>query len=151
LSGRDGREDAFREFRDSPDTLRVYKGDRLLFASTRERLFPLVEYIDTCAPHESDVTVFDRVTGKAAALLLTRMSCGEIHSELGSDLGAEVLDRFGIRHRFAETVPYIENNRRDGMCPMEELALDRDADEFYAALKERMSGRLGGDNGRPNG
>ena len=151
MNGDDGREDAFRDFRDSPDTLRVYKGDRLIFASTRERLFPLVEYIDTCAPYESDVTVFDRVTGKAAALLLTRISCREIHSELGSALGAEALDRSGIRHRFTRTVPYIENSRRDGMCPMEELALDRDAGEFYAALRERMAGGPGGNDGRANG
>lgn len=141
---------SFDEFRASDDTLRVYKGGRLIFSSARERLAPLVEYIDTCQPHESDVTVYDRVTGNAAALLLTRMSCREIRSELGSELGAATLDRHGIRHRFTETVPYIEDARREGMCPMEELALDKTPDDFYAALKERISGK-GGAHGPENG
>ena len=132
-----------REFSSSSDTLRVYKGDRLIFASDKERLLPLLEYTDTCAPYEKDVTVLDRAIGNAAALLLTRISCREAYSDLGSELAAETLDRHGISYRFAETVPYVENNRRDGMCPMEELSLGKTPDEFYRALKERVSGKQG--------
>ncbi|HEY31657.1 MAG TPA: DUF1893 domain-containing protein [Dehalococcoidia bacterium] len=134
----------FSEFIASDDTLRVYKDDRLLFTSSKERLLPLVDYINTCAPYESEVTVFDRVVGNAAALLLTKISCREIYSELGSELAAGTLDRFGIQYQFVETVPYIENNRRDGMCPMEELSLNKTPAEFYRALRERISGSPGG-------
>ena len=137
------KDSKFREFLDSHDTLRVLKDDRLLFSSSRERLLPLVDYIDTCVPYESAITVFDRVVGNAAALLLTRISCREIYGELGSELAAGTLDRFGIRYRFVETVPYIENNRRDGMCPMEELSLNKTPDEFYEALRDRISGSPG--------
>ena len=106
-------------------------------------LLPLVDYIDTCVPYESGVTVFDRVVGNAAALLLTRISCREICGELGSKLAAGTLKQYGIRYRFVETVPYIENNRRDGMCPMEELSQNKTPDEFYEALRERISGSPG--------
>ncbi len=131
--------DAFDEFLASDDTLRVYKDDRLIFSSGKERLLPLLDYTDSGAPHEDAVTVFDRVVGNAAALLLSRVSCRQVLSELGSDLALETLDRLGIRHTFTETVPYIENNRRDGMCPMEELSLNRTPDEFHQALRERIS------------
>ena len=145
----DMKDEKFSEFLTSDDTLRVYKNEQLLFSSSKERLLPLVDYIDTCAPYESDVTVFDRVVGNAAALLLTRISCHEVYSELGSELAAGTLNQFGIRYRFVEMVPYIENNRRDGMCPMEELSLDKTQDEFYEALLARISGNpgMGGNDG----
>ena len=143
------KDSKFSEFLDSHDTLRVLKDERLLFSSSKERLLPLIDYIDTCVPYESDITVFDRVVGNAAALLLTIISCREIYGELGSELAAGTLDRFGIRYRFVETVPYIENNRRDGMCPMEELSLNKTPDEFYEALRDRISGSpsVGGNDG----
>jgi len=143
------KDSKFSEFLNSDDTLRVVKGERLLFSSHKERLLPLVDYIDTCAPYESGVTVFDRVVGNAAALLLTRISCREICGALGSELAAGTLKQYGIQYQFVETVPYIENNRRDGMCPMEELALNKTPDEFYEALRERISGSpgVGGNDG----
>ena len=76
-----------REFTNSNDTLRVYSGDRLLFSSEKERLLPLMEYIETCAPYEKEVTVLDRVIGNAAALLLEKIFCTETYGELGSELG----------------------------------------------------------------
>ena len=128
-----------REFQASDDTLRIYKGDRLLFSSDRERLLPLMEYIETCTPYEKDVTVLDRVVGNAAALLLERIFCIETYSELGSNLAEETLKKLGISYRFSRTVPYIENNRRDGLCPMEQLSIDKTPEEFYQLLKERIS------------
>lgn len=130
-----------REFINSSDTLRVYSGDSLLFSSDRERLLPLMEYIETCAPYEKDVTVLDRVVGNAAAFLLVKILCRETYGELGSEFGAKTLRQLGISYRFDETVPYIMNNQQDGMCPMEELSLSKTPEEFYQALKERLSGQ----------
>ncbi len=130
-----------REFINSSDTLRVYSGDRLLFSSGMERLLPLMEYIETCAPYEKDVTVLDRVVGNAAAFLLAKILCRETYGELGSEFAAETLKQLGISYRFDETVPHIMNNRQDGMCPMEELSLSKTPEEFYQALKERLSGQ----------
>ena len=129
------------EFQASDDTLRIYKEDRLLFSSNRERLLPLMEYIETHTPYEKDVTVLDRVVGNAAALLMVKIYCKETYSELGSKLAEETLKQLGIDYHFARTVPYIENNQRDGMCPMEQLSIDKTPEEFYQLLKERISGQ----------
>lgn len=131
--------DMFSEFLASSDTLQVYKDDRLIFASSKERLLPLVEYIDRFAPYEKDVTVFDRVVGNAAALLLEKISCREIYSSLGSELAARTLSSFGISYHFAETAPYIQNQAGDDMCPMEKLSIGKQPEEFYRALRERLN------------
>ena len=128
----------FDEFLASNDTLRVYKRDRLVFASGKDRLLPLLEYINQCATYERDVTVFDRVVGNAAALLLEKIFCKETYSALGSEIAARTLDSFGISYHFVETVPYIQNQSGEDMCPMEKLSLNKDPEEFYRALMERI-------------
>jgi len=132
------RDDNYSEFLASNDTLRVYQEGRLVFTSGKERLLPLVEYIDKFTPYEKDVTVFDRIVGNAAALLLKKIFCKEVYSTLGSELAARTLSSFGISYHFTETVPYIQNNTGDDMCPMEKLSLNKDPEEFYQALRERI-------------
>lgn len=123
----------FSQFLVSNDKLRVYRGDRLIFTSGRDGLLSLLEYIDKFSPYEKDVTVFDRVVGNAAALLLRRIFCREAYSLLGSELAVRTLRCFGIGYHFTEIVPYIQNHSQDDMCPMEKLSLSKSPEEFYEA------------------
>jgi len=123
----------FSQFLVSNDKLRVYRGDRLIFTSSRDGLLSLLEYIDKFSPYEKDVTVFDRVVGNAAALLLRRIFCREVYSLLGSELAVRTLRCFGIGYHFTEIVPYIQNHSQDDMCPMEKLSLSKSPEEFYEA------------------
>jgi hypothetical protein len=122
----------FNEFLRSGDTLRVYCQGRLVFTSGKPGILPLLEYA-RLTPHEKDVTVFDRVVGNAAALLLSRIFCREVYSPLGSQSAGETLRCAGISYHFTETVPFIQNQRWDDMCPMERLSLGKDPEEFYQA------------------
>ncbi len=126
----------FSEFLVSNNTLQVYKEARLIFASSKDGLLPLLEYIDNFAPCEKAVTVFDRVVGNAAALLLKKLFCNEIYSSLGSELAAKTLSSFGISYYFSEIVPYIQNHSRKDMCPMEKLSINKHPEEFYQAVRE---------------
>ena len=132
----------FNDFLASNDTLRVYKGDKLLFASNKDRLLPLLEYIDKFSPHEKGIVVFDRVVGNAAALLLTKVLCREVYSPLGSELGVRTLSSFGISCHFTETVPCIQNETGDDMCPMEKLSLGKQPEEFYQVLMKRRQSKV---------
>ena len=127
----------FSDFLTSDDTLRVYKDNKLLFASGKDHLLPLLEYIDKFVLPEKDVTIFDRVAGNAAALLLTKAFCSEIYSPLGSELAVKTLSHYSIKYHFTEIVPYIQNSIREGMCPMEKLSIGKSPEEFYEALKAR--------------
>jgi hypothetical protein len=128
----------FAEFLGSGDSLRVYEGKDLVFASRKDRLLPLVEYIDTAATQHTGVFVFDKIIGNAAALLCIKASCREVSSPLGSRLAATTLDKHGIEYRLSRIVPYIQKSEGEGMCPMEELSIDKEPEEFYRLIKEKM-------------
>jgi hypothetical protein len=127
--------DLFNEFLVSSDTLRVYKGKKLLFASNKDRLLPLLEFIDSFVPHHQWVVVFDKIMGNAAALLCVKATCQEVYSPLGSELAVTTLDKCGIRHHLNQLVPYIRKPHSEEMCPMEALSLDKSPDEFYNAVR----------------
>ena len=125
----------FNEFLASSDTLRVYLGDKPLFTSNKDRLLPLLEYLDEFAPHHQQVAIFDKIMGNAAALLSVKADCQEVYSPLGSQLAIKTLDRYGIKYNILEIASYIQKPGSEDMCPMEKLSLDKTPEEFYEALK----------------
>jgi len=130
----------FDEFLASGDTLRVYKGTRLIFASDKDRLLPLLEYIDRFAPGHQRVVIVDKVMGNAAALLSIKAGCQEVRSPLGSQLAVNTLDKHGIKYHLTSIVPCIRQPHRDEICPMEKLSINKTPGEFYAAAKNIVNG-----------
>ena len=128
----------FDEFLASDDTLRVYQGNKLLFSSTKERLIPLLEYIDSYG-HNLKPAIFDKVVGNAAVLLSIKAGCRRVYSPLGSQLAAKTLSRYSIEYHFTESVPYIRNSSGEDMCPMEKLSLNKEPEEFYTLLKKLLT------------
>ena len=125
----------FDKFLTHHNTLQVYKDNKLVFASDKERLLPLMEYIDRFSAIYGQVTLFDKIVGRAAALLCAKANCIEVYSPLGSELAVKALNQYGIKHHLVEIVPYINNTNQDDMCPMEKLSLGKDPEEFYKASK----------------
>ena len=130
----------FDDFLASSDNLRVYRAEELLFTSEKKGILPLVEYAVRFVPHQGGLTVYDMVVGNAAALLLKKIGCCQIFAPLGSEFAAKTLRGFGIDYHFIEIVPSINNHAGDGMCPMEELSLDKNPEEFYQACLDRGLG-----------
>lgn len=128
----------FKQFLASEDTFRVYKNDQLLFSSKKAGLLPPLEYLGQ-ELLEKDVVVFDRITGNAAALLMTLIECREVFSDLGSETAVLTLDNSGIEHTFVTTVDFIRDKTGENMCPMEKLSLNKTPQEFLEALKQRIS------------
>jgi len=126
----------FDDFLASNDSLRVYGGDKLLFTSAKDGLLPLLDYITEFAPCSAGVTVFDRIVGNAAALLLVKGNCRKVYSPLGSELAARTLNNHAVEYHFTEVVPYIRNRTGQGMCPMEKLSLHKTPEEFYKAVSK---------------
>ncbi len=127
--------DFFNEFLTSDDTLRVYEGDQLLFSSNKDRLLPLLEYIDRCTPHQGQVVIFDKIMGNAAALLSIKAGCQDVYSPLGSQLAIKTLDKYGINYYLTEIIPYIQKPGGEDMCPMEKLSIDKGPEEFCEVMR----------------
>lgn len=124
----------FNDFLTGDDTLQVYDGDQLIFSSAKDRLTPLVEYIDSLASYHQQVVILDKIMGNAAALLSVKAGCREVHSPLGSQLAVKTLDKYGIKHYLTEVIQYIQKPGGEDMCPMEKLSLNKDSEEFYQAI-----------------
>jgi hypothetical protein len=128
--------DLFQAFLASDDTLRVYEGGSLVYSSKNDRLLPLLDYIasgNTGRP----VIIFDKIMGNAAALLAILAGCREVFSPLGSDLAVRTLETYRVRHHLTRNVPYILRDDGTDLCPMEQLSIGKQPEEFYQALKAR--------------
>ena len=123
------------EFIKSEDTFRAYKDGELIFRSAKKQLLPLLDYIAAFVPQVKGVTIFDRVIGNAAALLLRKALCFEVYGLIISQLAINSLNEFGIKYNFLKLVPYISNHEGNDMCPMERLSLGKTPEEFYQVLK----------------
>ena len=129
----------FDEFLTSDNTLRVYENSKLIFASDKDRLLPLVEYIDKFASNHRDVVIFDKIMGRAAALLCIKADCREVYSPLGSQLAIELLEQYGIGHHLSRIVPCIQKPNQEGMCPMELLSFGKEPEEFYQLMRHLLN------------
>ena len=124
------------QFINSGDTLWVYKGTKLIFQSRKERLMPLLDYIDAFVPQIKGVAIFDCVVGNAAALLLKKAFCLKVYSPLASQAAVRSLEKFGISYHFLKIVPCIREG--NDICPMEKLSGGKTPDEFYQAVKDLL-------------
>jgi hypothetical protein len=132
--------DLFQKFQSGSDTLQVYEGTALLFASDKDRLFPLLEYITRFGANRRSVVIFDKIMGNAAALLSVKAGATEVYSPLGSRLAIETLERYSIKYHLTKTVPYIQKPGGSDMCPMEKLSVGKEPEEFYELIKAAATG-----------
>lgn len=127
----------FDEFLSGADTLQVYHSETMLFSSDKDQLLPLLEYIEGFVPEHEHVVIFDKVMGNAAALLSIKARCQEVYSPLGSQLAVATLEKHGISYHLAEIIPCIQKPDGREMCPMEELSISKDPEEFYEIMRNR--------------
>jgi hypothetical protein len=130
--------DRFKAFLASDDTLRIYAGRKLLFSSKKDRLLPLMEYIANHEFGQKPVVIYDKIMGNAAALLTVKVNAGEVYSPLGSEFAMKTLDRYGVRYHLTRTVTYIMRDDGKGLCPMEQLSIGKEPEEFYEIMKARI-------------
>ena len=129
----------FNKFTKGSRSLQVYKGYRLIFESNKDRLTPLLEYIEGFASHHKDIVVFDRIMGNAAALLLVKANCQKVYSPLASKLAINTLTEYGIKYHFTKTINCIQKPDGQEMCPMEKLSLNKEPEEFYQTIKKALA------------
>ncbi len=130
----------FQEFLDSDDTLRIYRDGQLVFSSAKDKVKPLLEYIESQGQDQRPAVFYDKIMGNAAALLSVKAGAEEAFSPLGSRLGIETLEKYNIRYHFNRIIPFIQKPDSEEMCFMEQLSQGKEPEEFYTAIKRVIRG-----------
>lgn len=117
------------------NTLEVYLGEELIFRSDGKWLYPLFELEDFLAGADlaaAQLTVKDKIVGRAAALLMVRLGVGRVVAGIMSELGRRALERYNVEYEFGTLVERI-------LCQTEELFDDEyDPERAYEMLKARI-------------
>ena len=112
------------------------RGDKVL-TTDKKGIRPLVEWLDS-----GDMAGFsaaDKAGGRAAAMLYDLMGIEEVYFIRASRHCMDYLIGKGIKAACGDTVEYILNRDRSGMCPMEELSLTTDDPSGFL---EKARGKL---------
>ena len=112
----------------------VFHKKNLIFFSDRNWLHPLFEFETFLLSQNyetSELSVKDKIVGRAAALLCVRLGIKNIHAGLLSQLGKDVLEHYGINYSYDSLVDRI-------ICHTEELLKNEyDFEKAYILLKKR--------------
>jgi hypothetical protein len=133
--------DLYRAFLVSDDTLRIYRDEKLIFSSAKDRLLPLMDYLKETNPEQEPVVIFDKIMGNAAALLSVKAKAREVFSPLGSEPGIQTLKKHHIKYHLDRVVPYIIRPDGKEMCPMEKLSIGKTPEKFYQEMKSRIEAK----------
>lgn len=110
-----------------------------VFTSEKQGVAPIMELLHKDEHLLKGAYIADRVIGKAAALLLIKGEIKELYADIISEHAMLVLKKSNIIVSYGKLVPYIENRKKDGMCPMEETVLNIESpEEAYVKLHEKI-------------
>ena len=71
-----------------------------------------------------NAVVVDKVIGKAAALLMVYGKVKQVHTNIIAKDAIPVFEKYKVEYSYNEVVDYIQNNKKDGLCPMEQKVLN---------------------------
>ena len=96
------------------------------------RVIDIVSLIKSGNNELDGAIIADKVIGKVAATLLALSGVKEIFAKTMSVYATQVLEENNISYTFENKVPYIINNDKTGMCPMENKFKDeKDLNVIY--------------------
>ncbi len=85
-------------------------------------------------------SVADKIVGKAAAFLYSRMQVKNVYGKTMSKKAIEVLKKYNIHVEYQIPVENIYNRTYTGLCPMELTVLNiEEKEEAFKALKDKIS------------
>lgn len=76
--------------------------------------------------------IADKVIGKVAGSILTVSGVSEIYADVMSKYAVPVLEKYNIKYEYKNLTEYVQNNDKNGMCPMENKYKDEeDINKIY--------------------
>ena len=79
--------------------------------------------------------IADKVIGKVAGSILAVAGVCEIYADVMSKYAVPVLEKNNIKYEYNNLVEFVENNEKNGMCPMENKYKDElDINKIYREM-----------------
>lgn len=121
-------------------TFMLVKDQEILFESKRSGLAPLIELIEEHRSEElSDSYVFDKVVGKAAALLICLIQAKWVFTTTLSHSAREVLNGNKIPYEVEHIVDKITPPGEKSQCPFEKAVANiMDPQTAYEVIKTKL-------------
>ncbi len=113
------------------------------YVSTLKGIAPLLKPLRENPDFFVDALVIDRVIGKSAAFLLIKGRIKSIHALIISQHALDLLHQHKVPVTYDKLVPFIINNTKTGMCPMEAsvLAVEDPEEAFHVLIAKVESMR----------
>ena len=105
-------------------SLLVYKDGQISFQD-EHGIKPLLIQIEKKGLKKA--IVVDKVIGKAAALLMVYGKVKQVHTNIIAKDAIAVFEKYKVKYSYNEIVDYIQNVKKDGLCPMEQKVLNVDS------------------------
>jgi hypothetical protein len=118
-------------------TFLLLKKNKIIYRSKKERLQPLIFCLKNKKALLKGATVYDKIVGRAAALL---MIYGKIKSVSTPIISRSALKEFGktnIKVEYGATTGRIMNKKGDDTCPMEKLSQNKKPGQFFLIMMEK--------------
>lgn len=90
-----------------------------VYSSEQSGIRPLISAFDSGIDMRGGIA-YDKIVGKAAAFIYVALGVAEVHAEVMSVTGQEVLKKHGIVATAEVITEQIVNRQGTGICPMEQ-------------------------------
>lgn len=126
-----------KNFSKSAWNLIIYDNKTIIFQSKARGLKPLIIFIKKFNRKFNYLLVFDKIVGRAAALLLVYIKTSQVYTPIISKNGALVLKKYKISFEAEKRVKYIMGKASKAMCQWEILAKNQTPKKFWQLVKNR--------------
>lgn len=107
-------------------TFVIVRAGKVIATGTRDGISELLEVIVMRGETLKGAALADKIVGKAVAMVAAYAGISAVYTPLGSQVAEKTLHKHNIEFQADRVVPFIQNKRGDGLCPMEQLALPLD-------------------------
>ena len=119
-------------------TLVVVKNGEVIFTSTDKGIKPMYTLVKTMEDDVKDASIADKVIGRGAALLSQYLKIKEVYAQLISKGAIEILEQNDIKYSFLNVCEAIKNRDHSGLCPIENIALDKTDSRIFLEELEKF-------------
>lgn len=123
-------------------TLAAAKDGEIIFRSDRPGIGALLETALKDRKRLRDSSAADRITGKAAAMLMVLCGIKSLYSKTLSRTGKAFLEKNSVGFRYENLTETILNRKGDGLCPFEACCIKEEDPEkalsLLAGLMEKL-------------